>query len=426
MNAKRLKRAAAALFLAISLFVLSSAPVAGHGGEGGIAPNGLFFVDYRNLNGGANGVALVNLDPESEGFGEVLQQFELGEDVLPHHLYYNRDQSRLYNTTLSGEYLYELILERDADGVPTIVEAIAIDTGDSQVGEDIYFTEDGSQFWITFIGGFGGERDGSIGVFDAKTNELLNTISAPEPEDPTNGQPYILYPHGISAREDSGYMVVTSTIHPDLTTGMGNTVTVLDMETGEPVQTVLVSEAWDVITQPVEVLMLRDGYPSYVLVTTINDGSVWIAPFDEEAGRLGEFTKAVDGTAEGLMVALEFYIGPGDDPESDEDQLLYVSYAVPGVVNAYSLDNLPELELVKTYQAEPGAHHFGFFTTESGREAMVVQNNLLNADGINAGSLTIVDLQTGEQLGRVDLPTDLGIMPESIESAMGNAHFVHH
>lgn len=414
---------ATALMLVLSL--VGSIPVSAHGSSG-IAPNGLFFVDYRSLNGGADGVALINLDPESADFGQIMQEFELGEGVLPHHLYYNHDQSRLYNTTLGGEFLYELLLERDEDGVPTITGSQAIDTGESIVGEDMFFTEDGETYWMTFIGGSGGERDGSIGVFDAQTNELINTIVAPEPENPANGEPFVLYPHGISANEDLGYLMVTSTVHPDLTTGVGNTVTVIDMETGEPVQTALVGESWEDLTQPVEVLMLRDGLPSYALVTTIFGGDIWIAPFDEESGRLGEFTEAMDGGANGLGVALEFYIGPGEDLESDEDQLLYVSFAVPGVVNAYSLDNLPELELVKSFQAEPGAHHFGFFVTESGREAMVIQNNLLNGEGINAGTFTIVDIHTGESLGSLDLAAEYGLMPESVESAMGNGHFIHH
>ncbi len=423
MRTKRFVKAATALVLVLS--VLGSMSVSAHG-DGGTAPNGLFFVDYRSLNGGADGVAVVNLDPESEGFGEILQTLELGEGVLPHHLYYNHDQSRLYNTTLGGEFLYELTLERDENGVPTITGSAPIDTGESIVGEDMFFSEAGDRFWTTFIGGFGEERDGSIGVFDAKTNELIETIIAPEPEDPSSGQPYILYPHGISANEDLGYMLVTSTVHPDLTTGVGNTVTVIDMKTNEPVQTVLVAESWDDLSQPVEVLVLRDGLPSYALVTTVYGGDVWIAPLDEQSGRLGEFSQAFDGSANGTMVALEFYIGPGDDPEREEDQLLYVSFAVPGVVNAYSLENFPELELVKTFQAEAGAHHFGFFKTESGREAMVVQNNLLNGEGINAGTLTIVDIHTGEQLGKLDLTSAYGMMPESIESAMGNAHFIHH
>lgn len=412
--------------LVLVLSLLGSLTVSAHGDGGGIAPNGLFFVDYRNLNGGTDGVVVVDLDPESDGFGEILQTFELGEGVVPHHLYYNRDESRLYNTTLSGEFLYELMLERDENGVPTITEAVPLDTGESIVGEDMFFSEDGNYFWITFLGGLGGERDGSIGVFDAQTNELIDTIIAPEPENSASGEPFILYPHGISANEEFGYMLVTSTVHPDLATGMGNTVTLIDMETNEPVQTVLVGESWDDLSQPVEVLMLRDGFPSYALVTTVMGGDIWIAPFDEETSRLGEFSEAFDGSANSLGVALEFYIGPGDDPESDEDQLLYVSFAVPGIVNAYSLDNLPELELVKSFPAEPGAHHFGFFVTESGREAMVIQNNLLNGEGINAGTLTIVDIHSGELLGKLDLAGDHGMMPESIESAMGNAHFIHH
>lgn len=426
MNTKHITRFAAVLTLFMSLFVLGSASINAHGDDSGTAPNGLFFVDYRNLNGGADGVLLVNLDPESEGFGEILQTFELGEGVVPHHLYYNHDQSRLYNTTLGGEFLYELMLERDENGVPTILESIAIDTGENLVGENIFFSEDGTYFWMTFLGGLGGERDGSIGYFDAQTNELLDTIVAPEPEDPSSGQPFILYPHGISANEELGYMVVTSTVHPDLSTGMGNTVTLIDMETNEPVQTVMVGESWDDLSQPVEVLLLRNGLPSYALVTTVMGGDVWIAPFDEETARLGEFSEVIDGSTSGLGIALEFYIGPGEDIDSDEDQLLYVSFAIPGVVNAYSLENLPELELVNTFQAEAGAHHFGFFRTDSGREAMVVQNNLLNAEGINSGTLTIIDIHSGEQLGSLDLAGEYGLMPESLESAMGNAYFLHH
>lgn len=426
MNTKHLTRFATVLMLFMSLFVLGSASIRAHGDGNGIAPNGLFFVNYRNLNGGADGVLLVNLDPESDSFGELLQTFELGEGVVPHHLYYNHDQSRLYNTTLGGEFLYELMLERDENGVPTIIESTPVDTGESMVGENIFFSEDGNYFWMTFLGGLGGERDGSIGYFDAHSNELLHTIVAAEPEDPASEQPFILYPHGISANEELGYMMVTSTVHPDLSTGMGNTVTLIDMATNEPVQTVLVGESWDDLSQPVEVLMLRDGLPSYVLVTTVMGGDVWIAPFDEETARLGEFSEVIDGSTSELGIALEFYIGPGEDIDSDEDQLLYVSFALPGTVNAYSLDNLPELELVKSFQGEAGAHHFGFFLTESGREAMVIQNNLLNGEGINAGSLTIVDIHTGEQLGRLDLAGEHGMMPESLESAMGNAHFLHH
>lgn len=220
--------------------------------------------------------------------------------------------------------------------------------------------------------------------------------------------------------------MVTSSTHPDGVTGVGNTMTLIDMATNKPVQTVLVAESREDLSLPVEVLLLRDEFPAYALVTTINGGDIWIAPYDENTGLFGEFSKAIDGSDNGLGVALEFYIGPGEDPESDEDKLLYVSFGVLGVVNAYSLDNLPELELVKSFPAEAGAHHMAFFKTESGREAMVVQNNPININGLNAGTLTIVDIHSGELIGKVDLPAEHGLMAESIESALGNAHFYHH
>jgi hypothetical protein len=219
--------------------------------------------------------------------------------------------------------------------------------------------------------------------------------------------------------------MVTSTISPDLST-IGNTVTFIDMETNEPVQTSLVAESWDDLSMPVEVLLLRDEFPAYALTTTMTGGDIWIAPYDEETGQFGEFSEAFDGAANNLSVALEFYIGPGEDPESDEDKLLYVSFAVPGVVNAYSLDNLPELELVKSFEADEGSHHMAFFKSASARELLVVQNNLLNIPDQNAGTLSIFDIHSGELGETLAMAEDTGLMPESIESALGNAHFYHH
>lgn len=167
----------AAFTLVTSLLLFGVSAVAPHGE--GIVENGLFFVDYRNLEGGTDGILLMNLDPDSEDFGKIIQNFELGQGVVPHHLYYNSDESRLYNTALGGEFLYEIILERDENGLPTITEAIPVDVGSSIVGEDMYFSEDGSRFWMTFMGGFGGAVDGTVGVFDAQTNALIETISAP-------------------------------------------------------------------------------------------------------------------------------------------------------------------------------------------------------------------------------------------------------
>ncbi|RIK30843.1 MAG: hypothetical protein DCC55_37250, partial [Chloroflexi bacterium] len=135
-----------ALIVIVSLILVSCIPLIRAPGEGAAPSPGLVFVDYRHLNGGSDGIALMDLDPESPDFGKILQQVEMGPGVLPHHLYFTRDQSKLYNTALGGERLYEVGLKRDANGFPTITEVTPIDVGDNFVGEDIYFTEDGSLY----------------------------------------------------------------------------------------------------------------------------------------------------------------------------------------------------------------------------------------------------------------------------------------
>lgn len=413
------------LLAVLGLTALSAmrATAGGTDGAPGLKQNpGLFFVDYRHLDGGQDGVALLDLNPESADFGRVLQRKSIGEGVLPHHLYFNRAQDRLYTTALGGSRLYEVITDNGVDGVPRITRFIPIDTGDNLVGEDMYFTEDGSRYYLTFMGGQGGDQDGSIGVFDAHSNELLEEIIAPVPADRTSGEPFILYPHGISANEELGIMMVTSATHPDGVTGAGNTVTAIDMATNQPIRNYLVADSPDDLSAVVEVILLRDDLPPYALATTVNGGDIWVAPFDEASGSFGEFEKQVEGEASGLGVALEFYIHSDHHGEPK----LYVSFAVPGVVNVYSLDNLPELTLEQTLPAGPGAHHMAFFTTESGRELIVVQNNLLNLNGINSGTITLLDLHTGEVLETVDLPAEHNLLPESIESAFGHGHDYHH
>src|SRR5512134_756497 len=125
----------------IGILILTAAATIPAGiGTGPRSPDpGLFFVDYRHLDGGEDGVALLDLNRESKHFGKVLQRKAIGKGVLPHHLYFNNDESRLYTTALGGSRLYELILDKGRDGVPRITKVLPIDTGGNLVGEAIYF-----------------------------------------------------------------------------------------------------------------------------------------------------------------------------------------------------------------------------------------------------------------------------------------------
>ena len=240
--------------------------------------------------GTSHGVAIVELDPEAENFGEILQQFEFtGYEAPLHHLYYSPN-GRLYATGLDPECsLAEIDLSRDSTGNPVINGVDCLDTKGQQVGEDIMWhsVNDRQYMFVTFMGGTGVDQadGGSIGVFDPQSNEVVKIIEARKSM-VGEGEPYIMYPHGISAYGDR--MVVSSTIHPDLATGVGNAVTVIDLNTFEPIENIVIEDAKPVgfPSSPVEVLFVRPSIseratPS-LLVTTMFGFEVWRLPFDEE------------------------------------------------------------------------------------------------------------------------------------------------
>lgn len=373
-----------------------------------------FYIDYRSLNGSPDGIAVIELDPEAPNFGSISSKLELGVGVLPHHLYYNQSANKLYSTALGGSYLYQIKTEKDKNGQPKLVSATPIDTGENTVGENLFFTNDG-RYLMTFMGGAGGPKDGSIGVFNASNNQLIKTIKAPIQ---TNPNQFIMYPHGISVNEEKGIMMVTSTIHPDLTTGMGNTCTLLDLNTYEIKETYLVADSPTDMSSPVEVLLLRGKFPQYALATTMLGGDIWIAPYNATTKKYDAFTKLFDGSTLGLGWTLEMYI--------DDNSRLYVSFADPGKVLVFDISNLPQLKLLKTLTADKGAHHMVFFKTKKGKEVVAVQNNLLNIPNLNSGTISVIEIETGKTLGTVDLRGKYGILPESIEGTNGPSSYMHH
>jgi hypothetical protein len=374
----------------------------------------LFFIDYRNLAGGKDGIAVMELDPESPDFGKIINKTELGVGVLPHHLYFNRDEKKLFTTALGGEFLYELKMDWTREGIPVIYDVNPINTGGNTVGENIFFTKNG-EFWVTFMGGHGGIRDGSVGVFNARNNELIKTISGSITDNP---EKFIMYPHGISVFEDEKLAMVTSTIHPDLVSGIGNTVTLIDMNSYKIIKTYLVADSAKDLSAPVEVLLLRNGFPTYALANTMIGGDIWMASLNEEQRIYNKFTRVLKGSSMGLGWALEFYIA--------DDRNLYVSFAQPGKVLVFDISRLPQMTLLKTLPANKGAHHMAFFKTKSGRAVVAIQNNLLNLPELNSGTIDVVDILTGEKMASVDMRNKYQLLPESIEGTLGSANYMHH
>ena len=382
-------------------------------------------------------VAIVELDPEAATFGAILQEVELPNLALPmHHLYYSPN-GRLYSTGLDPKCsLAEVGLSRNAEGTAVINGVKCLDTGGQQTGEDIiWHSVNGKEYMIvTFMGGTGEADGGSVGVFDPQSNALTKIIQARKSV-VAKGAPYILYPHGISAYQDR--LVVSSTIHPDLATGVGNAITIIDLNTLEPIQNIVVEDAKPVgfPSSPVEVLFVRPsivpGAAPAVLVNTMFGFETWKIPYNGADKRFGAPVKAYDGVTAGTGVPLEFY---GNATE------LFVSHALPGIVKRYQLSSLPDLvPSGADIKAEAGAHHMIFFTTASGRKVIAIQNNLLNlgkaADGdptdidfiakVNDHSITVHDLESGERLARFSFKERYKKGVENIEALFGSG-FVHH
>lgn len=389
--------------------------------------------------GTKHSIAIVELNPEAANFGAILQEFELPDLTIPlHHLYYSPN-GRLYATGLDPACsLAEIGLSRDASGAAVIKDVKRLDTGGQVVGEDIiWHTVNGKEYMIvTFMGGTGLDQAdcGSVGVFDPQSNALIKTIQARKSA-VAEGAPYIMYPHGIGAYQDR--LVVASTVHPDLATGVGSAVTVIDLNTFEAIQNIVVEDAKPVgfPSSPVELLFLRPsivpGVKPAVLVNTMFGFETWRILYNEADKSFGAPEKVYDGVKEGTGVPLEFY---GNETD------LFISHALPGVVKRYALASLPDLvPSGPDIKAEAGAHHMIFYSTPSGRKVIAVQNNLLNlgnqADNdptdvdfiakVNANSITVHDLASGELLAKLDFKERYKKGVENVEALFGSG-FVHH
>ncbi|OGF55087.1 MAG: hypothetical protein A2Z21_04705 [Candidatus Fraserbacteria bacterium RBG_16_55_9] len=346
----------------------------------------LALVDYTSHTGKAgeaDGIAVIDLNPHSSLFGKIMQQVSIGPGVSPHHIYYNHDGSKLYTTALGGARLYriEMMGER-------IQQVIPIDTGPCQVGEDLYFTKDGSKYYLTCMGSH------MVAIFDAYTDTMIGQIQAPAPD-----SPYIKHPHGMAVNEELDRMIVTETVSPQLD-DPGASVTVIELSTGKALSTHAITKDGTGGSAPVEVFFLPDQPVAYV--TAMFEGSLWAGVWDANT-RDFQFTFVEDFTARGQGVPLEMYVGP--------DGYLYVSFGQPGGVNVYDISQPLAPKFLKTLPADAGAHHIAF--SEDGKY-MFVQNNLLNLDKLNAGTISVVDLETGQLAATVENLIKQGLEPASL------------
>ncbi len=341
------------------------------------------------------GIAIIDVDPESESFGKILMDIPLPYNLVNHHIFYNKDLSKAYITAVGQSRLHVIDMTR----FPYRLRAIDIPQCEGL--EDMTFTSDNKTWYLTCL------RSQNVIMGDAETDEPLKSLSVPEP-----------YPHGITLNDEIDRLFVTSTVDPESEESQpGETVTEIEASTGSVVSTHKLSLKPSPSGEaPVEVHFIPGSNPPALYATNIFGGTLWYGVWDSKDKGF-KFSQAFDFTKMELSVPLVIDFNERGDR-------LYVTTGVPGHMNIFDISRDPAKPVfMKSVRAAAGAHHVVF--SPGGRYAFV-QNNLLNMEGMSDGSITVVDMKIAEPIASVDTLKNQGLNPNCIvllpEWSTGHGH----
>lgn len=332
------------------------------------------------------GIAIMDIDPESGDFGKILMEIPLPSDLVAHHIFFNRDRSKAYVTALGKSLLHVIDLTK----FPYRLRAI--DVPECLAGEDLVVSEDNKTWYLTCMG------SSNVIVGDALTDKPIKAVSAAEPSVAT-----ILYPHGIAIHNGIDRILVTSTVKPDMSDA-GESVTVLEASTGKVLSTHKIgSKPAPAKSAPVEIMFSPKANPPVVHITNMMEGTLWAGVWDPKS-KAFSFHEIDDfGPRQQGMPLEMLYNAKGDR--------LFVTTAKPGLVNLYDNSNPLQPKFLKTIAAAAGAHHSVLSPDE---RYLFVQNSLLNLEGMSDGSITVIDLKHDKVLGSIDTLKAQGFNPNCI------------
>ena len=334
------------------------------------------------------GIAIMDIDPESSDFGKILMEIPLPSDLVAHHIFFNRDRTKAYITALAKSVLHVVDLTR----FPYRLRAIAVP--DCQVLEDLVVSEDNRTWYLTCMG------SSTVIMGDAVKDQPIKTISAAEP-----AAAFILNPHGIAIHNGIDRVLITSTVKPDNMAEAGETVTVLEASTGTVLSTHKVSsQPSPAKAAPVEVMFAPKANPPVVHITNMFEATLWAGIWDPKAESFSFYQVDDFGAREQEMPLEMLYNAKGDR--------LYVTTAKPGFVNLYDNADPRQPKFLQAIPAAPGAHHSVLSPDE---RYLFVQNSLLNLEGMSDGSITVIDLaKGGKVLGSIETLKKKGFNPNCI------------
>ncbi len=331
------------------------------------------------------GIAIMEIDPESADFGKILMDIPLPSDLVAHHIFFNRDKSKAYITSLGKSVLLAIDLTRFPYRLRTI------DVPDCQVNEDLVVSEDNKTWFLTCMG------SSNVVMGDAQTDRPIKTISS------SDAAAFILYPHGIAIHNGIDRVLVTSTVKPDMS-DQGDTVTVLEAKTGKVLSTHQVaSKPAPAKSAPVEVMFSPNSNPPVVHITNMLEGTLWAGIWDPKT-KAFTFTQVDDFGAKEQGMPLEMLYNKKGDR-------LFVTTAKTGFVNLYDNSEPRQPKFIKAIASAPGAHHSVLSPDE---RYLFVQNSFLNLEGMSDGSITVIDLKNDKVLGNIDTLKSAGYNPNCI------------
>ncbi len=328
------------------------------------------------------GIAVIDVDPNSSAYGQTLMDIPLPHNLVAHHIFYNKDATKAYVTALGKSELRAIDMTRFPYRVKTI------DVPGCQEGEDLVFSDDNKTWYLTCMGA---QR---VIVGDAVADKPTRTINLSKP-----------YPHGIAVHNGIDRLLVTSTARPSDLGDAGETITVIEASTGKVLSTHKVStKASPSGEAPVEILFKPGSNPPTAYITNVFGHTLWAATWDPVTKDF-VVKQVFDFAPHKAWMPLEMYFNKKGDR-------LYITTANPGSFHIFDISQDPgKPKLLQTLPAGAGAHHVAF--TQDGHYAYV-QNSLLNLPGLSDGSVTVIDLKTKKVIGSVTTLKTQGFNPNCI------------
>ncbi len=326
------------------------------------------------------GLAIIDVDPNSDSFGKWLWKMPLPPDLVAHHIFYDRTMTKGYMTALGKSELHVIDFTRSPYRIKRI------DVPQCKVGEDVIFSEDNTTWYLTCMG------SATVVVGEVATDEIKTNISIPG-----------TYPHGLAVHTGIDRVLVTSTIQPDLQ-NPDEIITVIQASTNKVLGKHKLSQKPSPSGEaPVEILFVPGSSPPVAYITNMFGNSLWAAAWNPQKQDF-DVSQVFDFTTVGAGVPLEMYFNRSADR-------MYLTTAKPGKLHVFDMTKGPlKPTLLTSFDAGEGAHHVGITKDE---KYAFVQNALLNLPGMSDGSITVVDLKAEKVVSSMNTLKEQGYNPNS-------------